>query len=85
MFDPHLAFECVCIIQGKNLAGTEGCLCGDAVEMSSALLQTQLISVQKLVLPQACRKTAPWGSGSVSHHGCLEEWSMPASLGHSRN
>lgn len=70
VFDPHLAFECVCIIKGKNLAslpGTEGCLCGGAVELSSALLQTQ-----KLILPQACRKTAPRDSGSVSQHECLE-------------
>lgn len=68
LFDPHLAFECVCIIQGKNLPTVfpvlKACLCGDSVEMSSALLQTQLVSV--LVLPQACRKTAP--RGSVLYH-----------------
>lgn len=49
---------------GHSLPDTEGCLCSDGVEMSSALLQTQLVSVQKLVL------LVPRLAGKL-HHGAL--------------
>lgn len=63
---------------GHSLRGPEGCLCVDAEEALSALLQTGVVSVWGPVLPQACRKTAPWGSvGAQKCAQCHRTWLIP--------
>lgn len=51
-----------------------------SVEVLSAVLQSWVVYMQGPVLPQACRKTAPWDSGPTLLCGCVEMWSMPTYL-----